>query len=248
MAKTKTKNKKVNELAQIIWDYHHLNQRLKKAEAIMVLGSHDLRVAEYAIDLYKKDYAPWLIFTGGVAHQDDMLNTGWAKPEADMMADLALKAGVPAENILIENQSQNTGDNFRYTLKLLGKLRLNFNSFVLVQKPYMERRVWATFKIEWARPPSQACLGVAGGPDKKAIVTSPPISFDEYFNDEFPKEKVINIMLGDLQRIKVYAKLGYQKKEKIPRKVWQAYKELVRLGYNKHLLSDRSTNAKTRTL
>ena len=226
MVKTKTKNSKVNELAQIIWDYHHLNQRLKKAEAIMVLGSHDLRVAEYAIELYQKGCAPWLIFSGGMAHQDDLLETGWPKPEAEMMADLALKAGVPAENILIENQSQNTGDNFRYTLKLLDKLRLNFNSFILVQKPYMERRVWATFKIEW--------------PKIKAVVTSPPIPFDEYCNDDFLKDKVINIMLGDLQRIRIYAKMDFQKPQRIPRQVWQAYKELIKLNYNQHLLKERN--------
>lgn len=222
MAKTKTKNKNINELAQIIWDYHHLNQKLKKADAIMVLGSHDLRVAEYAIELYKKSYAPWLIFSGGMAHQNDMLNTGWKKSEAETMADLAIKFGIPIENILVENQSQNTGDNFRFTKRSIDKLRLKFNSFILVQKPYMERRTWATFKIEW--------------PDKKGLVTSPSISFDDYCNENFPKEKVINIMLGDLQRIRIYAKMGYQTPQKIPQKVWQAYKELIKLGYNKHLV------------
>ncbi len=217
--------KKVDELAQIIWDYHHLNQKLKKAEAIMVLGSHDLRVAEYGIELYKNGYAPLLIFSGGMAHQDDMLNTGWEKPEAKMMADLALKADVPAENVSIENQSTNTGDNFRFTKKLLEEKELNCKSFIFVQKPYMERRVWATFKIEW--------------PKIRGVVTSPPISFDDYCNEEFPKEKVINIMLGDLQRIKIYAKMGFQKPQRIPRKVWQAYLKLIKLGYNKHLLRER---------
>lgn len=216
--------KKVDELAQIIWDYHHLNQKLRKAEAIMILGSHDLRVAEYAIELFKQGYAPFLIFSGGLAHQDDMLNTGWEKPEAEMMADLALKAGIPAENIIIENQSTNTGDNFRFTRKLLEEKALNCKSFIFVQKPYMERRTWATFKIEW--------------PKIRGIVTSPPISFEEYCNEEFPKDKVINIMLGDLQRIKIYAKMGFQKPQRIPRKVWQAYRELVKLGYNKHLLQE----------
>ncbi len=213
---------KVNELAQIIWDYHHLNQKLRKTDAIMVLGSHDLRMAEYGIELFQKGFAPYIIFSGGLAHQGDMLSTGWEKTEAEMMTGLAIKVGVSQENIIIENESQNTGDNFRYTKKLLEDKGFDFKKFILVQKPYMERRTWATFKIEW--------------PQKKAIVTSPPISFDEYCNDEFPKDKVINIMIGDLQRIKVYSKLGYQKQQKIPRNVWHAYKELVKLGYNKHLI------------
>lgn len=191
----------------------------------MVLGSHDLRVAEYAIGLFRKGYAPFLIFSGGLAHQDDLLDTGWGKPEAEMMADMALKAGVSAEKILIENQSINTGDNFRFTKRLLEKEDLNCRSFLFVQKPYMERRVWATFKIEW--------------PEKIGIVTSPPISFQDYCNQEFPKDKVINIMLGDLQRIKIYSKMGFQKPQRIPRQVWQAYRELIKLGYNKHLLIKR---------
>ncbi len=191
----------------------------------MVLGSHDLRVAEYAIELFKKGYAPLIIFSGGLAHQDDLLNTGWEKPEAEMMADLALKAGVPAENIIVENQSQNTGDNFRFTKKLLEEKGIDCKSFIFVQKPYMERRSWATFKIEW--------------PDKKGVVTSPPIAFEDYCNEEFPKDKVINIMLGDLQRVKIYSRLGFQVPQRIPRKVWQAYQELVKLGYSKHLLEKR---------
>lgn len=192
----------------------------------MVLGSHDLRVADYAIELFKQGYAPFIIFSGGLAHENDLLSTGWQKSEAEMMADLAIKSGVSEENIIIENESQNTGDNFRYTKKLLEDKGLNFKSFILVQKPYMERRTWATYKIEWT--------------DKKGVVASPKFTFDEYCNDEFPKEKVINIMLGDLQRIKVYSKLGYQKKEKIPRNVWKAYKELIKLGYNKHLLKEKN--------
>lgn len=222
MARTKTKKRQVDELAQTVWDYHHLNQKLKKAGAIMVLGSHDLRVAEYGIELFKKGYAPLIIFSGGLAHQDDLLNTGWEKSEAETMADLAVKNGVPAENIIIENQSQNTGDNFRFTKKLLEEKSTVCKSFIFVQKPYMERRVWATFKIEW--------------PDKKGIVASPPISFEDYCNEDFPKDKVINIMLGDLQRIKIYARMGFQKPQRIPSKVWQAYQDLLKLGYNKHLL------------
>ena len=44
-------------------------------------------------------------------------------------------------------------------------------------------------------------------------------------------------MVGDLQRIKVYPERGYQTYQEIPSDVWEAYEELVRIGYNKHLVS-----------
>jgi uncharacterized SAM-binding protein YcdF (DUF218 family) len=88
----------------------------------------------------------------------------------------------------------------------------------------MERRTYATFKKQWPK------AGV------KIIVTSPPISYDEYFNQANPKDLVINIMVGDLERISVYPDLGYQIKQAIPRQVFEAYQNLVRLGYTHHLI------------
>ncbi len=59
----------------------------------------------------------------------------------------------------------------------------------------MEKRSYATFKKHW--------------PDKKLLVTSPQISFELYPSNEIPLEKVINIMVGDLQRIKIYPDKGF---------------------------------------
>ncbi|PIN72448.1 hypothetical protein COV22_03185, partial [Candidatus Woesearchaeota archaeon CG10_big_fil_rev_8_21_14_0_10_47_5] len=39
-------DKRTFELAKKLWDYHHVNQSLEKSDCILVLGSHDLRVAE----------------------------------------------------------------------------------------------------------------------------------------------------------------------------------------------------------
>jgi hypothetical protein len=41
-----------------IWDYMHLNHKLKKADLIFVLGSTDTRVAEHATQLYLEGWAP----------------------------------------------------------------------------------------------------------------------------------------------------------------------------------------------
>lgn len=208
-------------LARQLWDYHHVNNTLEKKECILVLGSHDLRVAERAAELYLAGYAPLLIFSGGLGRLTEGL---WTETEADLFSKIAIDKGVPKEAIMIENKSANTGENILFTQQLLKENNLSPRSFIVVQKPYMERRSFATFKKHW--------------PDKNLVVTSPQISFEDYPTAEIPVEQLVNIMVGDLQRIKVYYEKGFQVYQQIPPKVWDAYKQLVKSGFNEHLIKD----------
>lgn len=206
-------------LAKRLWDYHHVNHRLEKADCILVLGSHDTRVAERAAELYLQGWAPLLIFSGGLGRLTEGL---WTESEADLFAKIAIEKGVPKEAILVENKSTNTGENILLTQRLLKEKNLDPQSFIVVQKPYMERRSFATFKKHW--------------PEKKLMVTSPQISFENYATDEIPAEQVINIMCGDLHRIKLYAEKGFQIYQEIPTDVWEAYEQLVKSGFDEHLI------------
>jgi uncharacterized SAM-binding protein YcdF (DUF218 family) len=211
--------------AETIWDYHQMHHQLSQADAILVLCSHDKRVAERGAQLLLDGWAPLLIFSGGLGA---ITKDFWSVPEADQFAEIALKMGVPAENILIENKSTNTGENVLLTRKLLAEGGIDPQKFILVQKPYMERRSYATFRKLW--------------PEKELIVTSPRVTFDEYLekysNERISKDAVVSIMVGDLQRIKLYPERGFQIYQEIPDDVWAAYEGLVRAGYNKHLVSD----------
>src|SRR5687768_8723764 len=93
------------EAARIIWDYHHVNHTLDKADCIMALGSHDTRVAHRAADLYLQGYAPCIVFSGGLGRLTEGV---WLLPEADTFANIAMQMGVPEQHILIENRSTNT--------------------------------------------------------------------------------------------------------------------------------------------
>ena len=211
----------VLHLAKIVWDYHHMNTALQKADCIFVLGSHDTRVADRAAEVFLQGWAPLLIFSGGLGRLTKDL---WAETEAELFAKIAVQKGVPQQNIVIENRSTNTGENVLFTQQLLKQNGLDPKSFILVQKPYMERRTYATFQKQW--------------PGKTVYVTSPQISFEDYPTEEFPMEKVINIMVGDLQRIRIYAGKGFQIAQYIPRQVWEAYESLVALGFNKQLVKE----------
>lgn len=214
-------NSHITHLAQLIWDYHHLNHSLQKADLILALGSNDIRVAEYAAELYLQGFAPLLMFSGNVGA---LTKDQFTKPEAEVFADIARQKGVPDEAMLLEPESTNTGENIDFSRRVLAAHGVAPTRIILVQKPYMERRAFATFRRRW--------------PEQEVVVASPPIPFTEYFTDWLPKDKVINIMVGDLQRIKIYPAKGFQIEQDIPDEVWQAYETLVSFGYGQHLMKE----------
>lgn len=216
-------DQEIYELAETIWNYHRLKQPVAKADAILVLCSHDERVAERGAQLFLEDFAPLIIFSGGHGAITRQL---WSEPEAERFARIAMSLNVPRESMLIEPESTNTGENIAFTKKLLAAQGLDPHKFIVVQKPYMERRSYATFRKLW--------------PEKEVVVTSPQVSFGsylaEYANRALSPADVVGIMVGDLQRIKVYPARGYQIEQEIPEHVWHAFERLVDAGYDQYLI------------
>jgi hypothetical protein len=216
---------RIRSLARTLWDYHHLDHQLAPADAILVLCSHDKSVARRGAELFLEGWAPLLIFSGGLGAITRHL---WNEPEADQFAAIAVEIGVPRERILVENRSTNTGENVLFTKRLLAERGLDPQTFIVVQKPYMERRSYATFKKVW--------------PEKDLLVTSPQVSMDEYLSEyshaALSPDDVVGIMVGDLQRICCYPTKGFQVHQDIPDAVWRAYEELVNAGYDKYLIND----------
>jgi uncharacterized SAM-binding protein YcdF (DUF218 family) len=216
---------RIRPLVDKLWRYHQLNQPLSKSDVIVVLCSHDTVVAERGAELFLEGWAPLLVFSGGLGVITRHL---WQDPEAERFAQIATQMGVPDDRILIENRSTNTGENVRFTRQLLAERGIDPESLILVQKPYMERRTFATFNKVW--------------PGKRIAVTSPRFSMDDYLhrysNAALSADDVISIMVGDLQRIREYPARGFQIPQEIPGDVWEAYEQLVRAGYDRHLMKD----------
>ncbi|HVQ32225.1 MAG TPA: YdcF family protein, partial [Vicinamibacteria bacterium] len=169
----------IDSFARVVWDFHHLHHPLAPAECILVLGSHDTRVAARGAEVYLAGWAPLLLFSGNLG----ALTSGvWDRPEAEIFADVAAEMGVPRERMLIEPRSTNTGENVDFSRALLAERGLRPTRAIAVQKPYMERRTYATFKQRW--------------PELDVIVTSPQVSFDDYPNDAISRDDVIHIMVG----------------------------------------------------
>jgi hypothetical protein len=96
---------------------------------------------------------------------------------------------------------------------------------IAVQKPYMERRTWATIRAQW--------------PEVEVRVTSPQMTFAEYTAGEIGPDRVTTIMVGDLQRIWEYPKRGFMIAQEVPTVVREAWEVLVRAGFDGHLVSGR---------
>jgi uncharacterized SAM-binding protein YcdF (DUF218 family) len=211
---------------QVIWNYMLLKHPLKKADVIFVLGNRDTRIAQYASKLFKEGWAPLLLFSGsGSVHnhlpgREQFVNS----TEAEVFAEIAKAEGVPSGSILIENESQNTGQNYEFAIDLLRTHGVEPKIVIAVQKPYMERRTYATGKIWW--------------PDLELIVTSPPIALADYPNTSNQNEQWVHGMVGDLQRIMEYPKKGFQIPQDIPTTVKEAFTYLVDLGYTDKLIKD----------
>lgn len=206
------------ELIQILWDYMKMNHKIRNADCIIGLGTIDINVANVASELYLKGYANKLIFSGGLGKITRKL---WNETEAEKFAKIAIQRGVPSNNIYLEKESTNTGDNFRSSKKLIENLKLDIKSCIIVCKPYDEKRAYATFKKIM--------------PEYDGIVYSENISCEEYYQ-KYGNEWV-HVLVGDIQRMKIFYEKGWQIKMDIPQNVWKAYETLVRKGYNKFVLN-----------
>ncbi|MCX6612471.1 MAG: YdcF family protein [Acidobacteria bacterium] len=210
-------------LASTVFDYHQLSHKPATADAMLVLGTNDTRVAGHAADLFLQGFAPLVVITGGIAHQNDLLSTSWHRPEAEVFAEILRARGVPSSALLLECKATNTGENIRFSRQLLANHTLS--RILIVTKPFMQRRAFATHAVEW--------------PEMPATMSSWSATFDDYCtHPDLDPVKVTNIILGDLQRLWLYSRLGYSAPQRIPADVMTAFHKLVELGFDRHLLPE----------
>ena len=207
---------------QTIWDYLCLSQELKKADVIVGFGNFNTDIARRAAELYRQGYAPKILFTGGLGRNTEGL---LPEPEAVRFARVAMECGVPKADILLEDKSANTKENIEFTRQLLEELRIPHDRILGVHQPFMERRITAAMGVYW--------------PELDFSVTSPQVSIPEYLHrakeQGISENASISVIVGDFQRMDLYAKLGYQLPQHIPEEAWQAFHQLVAMGYDKQL-------------
>ena len=147
-----------------------------------------------------------------------MTEGSFPRPEAELFAERCIRLGVPEESILIEASSTNTGENFTFSRALLREKGLFPKTGIAVHKPYMAKRAWATGTKQW--------------PEVRWSVMTHPLTLEEYGCDE----ATVNLMVGDLQRLRVYAEKGFQAPVDVPEDVWAAFERLAAAGYDTYVI------------
>ena len=212
---------------QIVWKFLKVGQRLpSEVDVMIVLGSRDDRVAQYAAELTKQISVGQVVISGGSAHYGDLLEAPeWDEAsEAEHFAAVMQRSGYQ-EELLLEMKATNTGQNVVYTQELLTAVNADPPaSLLIVTKPYMERRALKTFQAQWT----------FGKP--KFFVSSQGGELGDYVNNDQPERLVTNIMVGDLQRVIEYPALGYMAPSHVPKEAEEALARLIQAGYNRHTL------------
>ena len=207
----------------ILWDYLCLHQTPKKSDCIIGFGCYNEDVARRAAQLYHQKLAPLILFTGGLGRNTSSM---WTESEASRFARIAMAEGVPEKAILTEEESTNSGENLIFSRRILAERGLTHPRIIGVQKPYMERRLFAAFPVYW--------------PEAEVTVTSWQQTYEQYLTGLSrwgrTEEDTIHMVVGDFQRISAYADLGYQIRQPIPAEAAQAFQLLVDLGYTRQLI------------
>ncbi|WP_413753050.1 YdcF family protein [Streptomyces sp. R-74717] len=206
--------------ARVIWDYHQMHHELRPADVAIGLGSHDLGVATTTAELYHAGLFPALVFTGG-----NSLTTAARFPrgEAIHYREHAISLGVPDEAILLEPNAANTGHNITYSRQVLADAGINPDTVLLVSKPYMERRSYATARKLW--------------PEVDVRCASEPLELDDYVKTIGDEKLVLDMLVGDLQRVIEYPKLGFAIEQDVPEDVHAAYGALLTTGFTSRLIA-----------
>ncbi|MFC9488293.1 YdcF family protein [Streptomyces hydrogenans] len=205
--------------AKLVWDYHQMGHDLRPVDVAIGLGSHDLGVAAFSAELYRAGLFPTLVFTGGNSPTTARV---FPRGEAVHFREHALTLGVPHGAILVEPNAGNTGQNIELSRELLAAAGITPKSVLLVSKPYMERRSFATARKLW--------------PEVEVLCASEPMEFDDYLKSIGDEKLVVDMLVGDLQRIIEYPKQGFAIEQDVPENVHAAYEDLIRSGFTSRLI------------
>lgn len=208
------------EDAQAIWDYHQMHHEPRPCSVAVGLGSHDLGVADTTVDLYRRGLAPLIVFTGSTS---PTTREQMPRGEAVHYRERALELGVPDSAILVEPNARNTGDNISFSRALLEENDIDVKSALLVSKPYEERRAYATARKLW--------------PEVEIVSASTPMTLTDYVDSIGDARRVIDMLVGALQRLLIYPEQGFVVALPVPDGVMRAYDRLRNEGFTSRLVA-----------
>ena len=119
-------------------------------------------------------------------------------------------------------EATNTGQNFEYTRNLLDEQGIAVSSAIVMSRPYQQRRAYATCRKLW--------------PELDILCASHALILDDHVAMINDVDRVITMLVGDTQRIEVYAEQGFAIPQDMPEEVHDAYRRLATAGFTSRLV------------
>ncbi len=219
-------NQEIKKDIEILWEYLCLKREETKAECIIGLGSILECIPKKCAELYQKGLGDYILFSGNCGKGTEGVIS---KTEAEIFREIAIQEGVPKDKIFLEKEATNTYENFKYGIQVLEKENLHPQSFLIVGKPYQERRAKNIAGIELAK--------------NSFSIASFSLTFSEFLeyvskNNFMSLDDVINEMVAEINIGIIAPEYGIQQKEEIPKKVLESYDRLCRKGFTRYLITD----------
>ena len=201
--------------AERLWNYLASFECRNRCDAIVVCCSYDLRVCDHACDLVEQGISDRLVLSGQTGHWTGML---WVQPEARVFWERARALGIDEKIIVLEESATNIGENVAKSKALIPDAK----AVTFVTKPNTLLRVKLTVPVQW--------------PEVRAYTSCPDIAFPDGVSNIVGLFGLINEMVGDIERILEYPKLGYQVQHEFPVDVLESWECLKQQGFTQHLM------------
>lgn len=208
---------------EVLWDYNQMGHAARPCDVAIVLGSHDIGVAGVAAELYRRGLFPLAVFSGGKTPATAGL---FPRGEAVHFREHAVSRGMPEDATLLEPGAFNTGENVTFSRRVLTEAGHEPASVLLVTKPYMERRAYATFRKQW--------------PQAVPVCASARVPLRRYLDSRADPVHTVNMIVGDTRRVIEYPRRGYAIPQPVPDHVRAAVARLIGAGYTRHLPRDHT--------
>ncbi len=179
----------------------------EKADLIFLFGGLFNIAPQKGLELYNQGYAPKILVTGkkGATWKEE-------KTIAETFKDYLIKGGVPDNNILVQDTSTNTLEDITHARPILEQAGLKFKKVILVSRPFHQRRVQATFKKQF--------------PYAVKIVNQPGNEPFEEFVNRYGMEKAAEKLLGEFDKLKLYADKGDIENQAVPENIAEVVKAI----------------------
>jgi uncharacterized SAM-binding protein YcdF (DUF218 family) len=142
--------------------------------------------------------------------------------EAVHFRRIAMENGVPDNAILMEPRATNTVENIQFTQDVLSAHGMKPKSVLLISRPYQQRRAREITKQHW--------------PDVDVVCTGAQHDLDTYVASIDDPRRVVDMLVGDTQRLDLQGKSGEIAPQEIPQDVRDAFEHLVEAGYTSRLI------------